>query len=154
MSTSEVLRHLLPIGVVTMLTGLSAVNASDPDPRVMSFKLPDQLQWSENHGNGQNALLYGDPRKPGFYMVLHKWPPHTMGRPHSHPNDRFIYVVEGTWWVGSGSKYDPDSTFPMPKGSFVRHLSKQVHYDGAKEGEVILLISGEGPDTAPSGDAK
>jgi len=61
-------------------------------------------------------------------------------------------VISGTWWVGS--KFDPDSTVPMPAGSFVTHFAKQVHYDGAKDQECVLLIVGEGPDTTTDAEAK
>ena len=56
-----------------------------------------------------------------------------------HP-DRFITVISGTWWVGAGNKFDPNSTAPMPAGSFVTRYGKQVHYDGAKDQEVTLEI--------------
>jgi hypothetical protein len=157
MSTLKVLRRLLPIASVTVFATLSAVNASDPDPSVMSYLLPSQIHWTKSaNGRGpETAILYGDPKKPGeLYILLTKWPPHTMSRPHFHPNDRFISVIEGTWWVGWGTKYDLDSTFPMPKGSFVRHFGKKIHYDGAKDGEVILEMVGEGPDTLTPAEAK
>ncbi len=145
-------RRLPMIGFV-VFAGLSAVNASDPDPKVMSYFLPDKIPWTKSPGGKgpETAILYGDPKKAGgLYIMLTKWPPHTMSRPHFHPNDRFITVLEGTWWVGWGTKYDPDSTYPMPKGSFIRHFGKQIHYDGAKDGEVILEMVGEGPDTMMS----
>jgi hypothetical protein len=77
-----------------------------------------------------------------------------MSRPHFHPNDRFITVLAGTWWVGTGSKFDPESTVPMPAGSFVTHLAKGVHYDGSKDGETIIEIVGEGPATATPAEIK
>jgi hypothetical protein len=33
----------------------------------------------------------------------------------------------------------------MPAGSFVTHFGKQVHWDGAKDTDAVLLIVGEGP---------
>jgi len=57
-------------------------------------------------------------------------------------------VLSGTWWVGTGETYDPNSTVPMPAGTFVTHFAKGVHYDGAKDGETVLLIVGEGPATS------
>jgi hypothetical protein len=65
--------------------------------------------------------------------------------PHFHPNDRFITVISGTWWVVTGTKVDPEATVPMPADSFVTDFGKQVHYDGAKEGDTVLEIVGEGP---------
>ena len=99
-------------------------------------------------------VLYGDPSKPGLYIVLTKWYPGHMSRPHFHPNDRFITVISGTWWVGSGTKFSPDDTVPMPAGSFVTHFGKQVHYDGAKDVETILRIVGEGPATSTRAEAQ
>jgi hypothetical protein len=51
--------------------------------------------------------------------------------------------------VGSGAKFDPEhGTVPMPPGSFVTHYGKQVHWDGAKDEDAVLLIMGEGPATS------
>src|SRR5262249_49616444 len=98
------------------------------------------------------AIVYGDPSKPGWYIVLTKWSAGHMSRPHSHPNDRFITVISGTWWCGTGPTYDPDSTFPIPAGSVVTHFGKQLHYEGAKDGDVLLQIQGMGPaDSTPAG---
>ena len=116
----------------------------------MIYKLPDQIQWKDPMGvsGAKQSVLVGDPSKPGLYVVLTKWLPHNMSRPHFHPNDRFITVIKGTWWVGTGNKFDPDGTVPMPAGTFVTHFGKQVHWDGAKDEETILLIVGEGPATS------
>ena len=77
-----------------------------------------------------------------------------MSHPHFHPNDRFIYVISGTWWVGTGTKFDPDTTKPLPPGSFAQHFAKQVHWDGAKDEDTILEIVGEGPATATPAEVK
>ena len=52
--------------------------------------------------------------------------------------------------MGTGTKFSPEDTVPMPAGSFVTHFGKQVHYDSAKEGDTVLQIVGEGPATAPA----
>ena len=94
------------------------------------------------------AILAGDPEKPGLYVELVKWHAHHMSHPHFHPNDRFIYRDFGDLVGGTGTKFDPDSTVPMPPGSFVTHFGKQVHYDGAKDEDAVLEIVGEGPATS------
>jgi hypothetical protein len=104
---------------------------------------------NERAGNAQ-AVIAGDPSKPGLYVVLTKWlAGNHFSRPHFHLNDRFITVVKGTWWVGSGANFDPgNSTVPLPAGSIVTHYGKQVHYDGAKDEDAVLLIVGDGPATS------
>jgi hypothetical protein len=126
-------------------------SAAELNPAALAYKLPDQIPWSAPSAQGnQNAVLVGDPDKPGFYIVLTKWlKGHHFSHPHFHPNDRYIEVLQGTWWVGTGPKFDPEnSSVPMPAGSFVTHFGKQVHWDGAKDEDAVLLIMGEGPATA------
>jgi hypothetical protein len=71
-----------------------------------------------------------------------------MSRPHFHPNDRFFVVIVGTWWMGTGERFDPESTVPAPAGSDVIHYAGKVHYDGAKNEETIIQVWGMGPATA------
>ena len=136
---------------LAMLTAVAAVGsarAEPPDSSVLSFTLPDQVVWTGDPAKGPLMVkLWGDPAKPGPYAILAKWPPHQMSRPHTHPYDRHITVISGTWWVGTGKVYDPDHTTPIPAGSIVTHFAGQPHYDGAKDEPVVLEIVGEGPAT-------
>ena len=111
--------------------------------------------WVENEKAGSaQAVVLGDPSKPGLYITLTKWHAGHMSRPHFHPNDRYITVLSGTWWVGTGARYDPASTVPLPAGSFIVHTGKEIHYDGAKEGDAVLQILGMGPATSNPAEKK
>lgn len=147
-------RRLAHIAALSILVWLTPVKA-DLNPAAIMIHPPDQIKWTVNDKAGNaNAILAGDPTKPGIYVELTKWFPHHMSRPHFHPHDRYIYVISGTWWVGTGSKYDPDSTVPVHAGSYVTHFAGQLHYDGAKDEEVVLEIVGEGPATSTAATAK
>jgi hypothetical protein len=128
-----------------------AGHAVELDPKAVVYTLPENIKWvvNERAGNAQ-AVIAGDPSKPGLYVVLTKWlAGNHFSRPHFHPNDRFITVIKGTWWVGSGPKFDPaNSTVPLGPGTVVTHYGKQVHYDGAKDEDAVLLIVGDGPATS------
>lgn len=155
----KVSRHVLRAALIaTSFAGLMSMgSAAEVNPAAVTFKLPDQIQWKTDEARGvAQATLVGDPDKPGFYAVLTKWMKgNHFSRPHFHPNDRFIQVVSGTWWVGTGPKFDPDNlTVPMPAGSFVTHFAKGVHWDGAKDEDAVLLIMGEGPATATGAEQK
>ena len=137
-----------------LLVLVGSLTAADLNPAAINIKLPSDLKWTTQPSGISEAVLYGDPTKPGLYIVLGKWAPNHMSHPHFHPNDRYITVLSGTWWVGTGAKYDPASTKPVPAGSYVTHFGKQVHYDGAKDGEVLLQIVGQGPATSTAAEAK
>ena len=139
----------IAIGAAFSAQALATGSArAELDPKAVIFKLPDQIEWKGTGGN-RSAVLAGDPNGTGLYVVMNKWlKGNNFSRPHFHPNDRFITVLQGTWWVGSGKKFDPaNNTVPMPAGSFVTHYGGQVHWDGAKEEDALLLIVGMGPAT-------
>ncbi len=133
---------------------LGLVHAAEPDPKVLSYKLPSQLKWTEEKSGIKQAILFGDPAKPGWYAILGKWEKGKMSRPHFHAQDRYITVISGTWWLGTGPKFDPASTKPVPAGTFVTHFARQIHYDGAKDEEVVIQIVGMGPATSTNAEAK
>ena len=111
MSSSLVTRRLLLAALtIAMFVWIASVNASDLNPAAIGIKLPKDIKWVESPSGAANAVLVGDPAKPGFYAEMTKWHGGHMSRPHFHPNDRYITVLSGTWWVGTGTKYDPDST--------------------------------------------
>jgi hypothetical protein len=138
------------MAIMPALLFAGSVHAVELDPKAVVYTLPENIKWVENKtaGNAQ-AVIAGDPTKPGLYVVLTKWMAgNHFSRPHFHPNDRFITVIKGTWWVGSGPHYDTNATVPLGAGTVVTHFGKQIHYDGAKDEDAVLMIVGEGPATS------
>src|ERR1700689_1302239 len=89
------------IAVSIAAAAASPIGAAELDSKAITVKLPDQIPWKRNAaGTNEVAVLVGDPTKPGLYVEMFKWLPGNMSRPHWHPNDRYITVLKGTWWVG------------------------------------------------------
>jgi hypothetical protein len=133
--------------------GLGSVKAGEVDPKVAVITPPEHINWVKGSAS-DTAVLAGDPSKPGIYVQLVRWHAHNMARPHFHPNDRYVYVVSGIWWLGTGSKYDLDSTVPVKAGSYVMQFGKQIHYDGAKDEDTVIEVVGEGPATSTAAENK
>jgi len=111
--------------------------------------LPDQVPWKDvPNGHGvQAAVVSGDPSKQGIYVVRVRFPPGIMSVPHVHREDRFAVVLKGTWYTGTDADWDPAKTVGLPTGSFMKHPAGAVHFDGAKDEEVIVQIVGYGPSS-------
>ena len=118
-----------------------------PDPAHIPFKLPENIKWEGNPNGEQHFTLFGDPAKPGMYAQLLKWNPGAGTRPHIHDQDRYVYVISGTWWVGTSTHYDPKLSYPMPAGSFLEDVANTVHWDGVRAGAppAVLELVGMGP---------
>jgi quercetin dioxygenase-like cupin family protein len=140
-------RHLFAAALLAAVIG--PATAVELNPKAIAVRQADEIKWRDPTGAApvNQKVVFGDPTKPGFYMVMNRFQPGTFSKPHFHPNDRFITVVKGTWYVGTGNKWDKDATVAVKAGGAVTHFGKEVHYDGAKDEEVIVLITGEGPST-------
>ena len=147
-------RWFSTVGAIFSLVLAMPALSAELNPAALGYQLPDQIKWNSPTAAGsQNALLVGDPSKGGLYLVRNKWlKGNHFSRPHFHPNDRFITVLGGTWWMGSGTNFDPDNSVPLPAGTFVTHFGKQVHWDGAKNEDASILIFGDGPGTSTQVD--
>lgn len=142
------MRPLLRTWLVAPLIGISAVvGASD---YAFVRLTPQQLHWVEVPGTPgvQTATLQGDPAKPGFYVMRAKFPPYVVDRPHWHPNARYVTVLQGTWYTGTGTEFDLKRAVPLGPGSFMVHPARAPHWDGSASNQtVIVQIMGEGPAT-------
>ena len=120
---------------------------ADTDARGFERLLPAGVAWKDiPNGRGvQAAVISGDPGKPGIYVIRAKFPPGIMSSPHTHDEDRYAVVLKGTWYTGTDADWDPDKTVGLPVGSFMKHPAGAVHFDGAKDEEVIVQIVGMGP---------
>jgi hypothetical protein len=86
----------------------------------------DAVKWETDLGLGvMSAIIQGDPSKPGIYVQRIKFPPYTFSRPHVHLEGRHITVIKGTWYVGTGEKWDPKSAVPLTPGSYMKHRPKK-----------------------------
>lgn len=146
----------LPLRTATVVVTLAAASfwiaylhgaqAVAVDRSSRDYTLPDQMQWRDTE-NGRTANLYGDPSKPGLYAYVLKYGPNTWSMRHFHDNDRFVTVLEGTFWVGTG-KFDQQRTVPLRAGSFIRDVARGIHFEGTKDDGATLYVVGTGPSAA------
>ena len=68
-------------------------------------------------------------------------------QPAALPPERpLLHGAVGTWWVGTGNKFDPEHlAVPVKAGSFATEAGKEVHWAGARDAYATILIFGQGP---------
>lgn len=91
--------------VTALALGLGTGSAATPDFVRIT---PEALHWVDipNGHGAQMAILFGNPDKPGLYVIRVRFPPHVMDRPHTHPKDRYVTVLEGIWYAVTGNTFD------------------------------------------------
>lgn len=97
-------------------------------------------------GKPQIAVLYGDPKGPGLYILRMKFPAGTKVVPHTHPEPfRALTVLSGTLYFGFGKTWDESKVEPFPPGTYFTELQTTPHFVWAKDGDVIVQVTGIGP---------
>jgi len=108
------LRNPLAEPGVVGVFGAAALGTPTDSPDFVRIT-PADVHWQDipgGHG-AQQAVVLGDPDKPGIYVVRAKFPPYVMDHPHWHPNARYVTVLEGTWYTGTGGTLDLAKAIPL-----------------------------------------
>jgi quercetin dioxygenase-like cupin family protein len=92
----------------------------------------------------QFAVLSGDPSKAEPFTIRLKAPDGYKIMPHWHPTDENVTVLEGTFAMVVGDKFDEAAAHEMPVGSYVRMPKGTRHYAMAK-GETVVQVHAIGP---------
>jgi hypothetical protein len=108
---------------------------------------PEDIQWTQRRTAPDVffAAIYGEQAQPGPYAFRiraqagHSLPPHT------HPDERTITVLTGTYWAGVGASYDESALVPYPAGTFYVIPAGVPHYAAVLQGEVLFQEAGVGP---------
>lgn len=93
----------------------------------------------------QTTTLWGDPTKPGPYVIEIRVPPNTRIQSHTHRDDRTAVVVSGRWYFGYGAMAREASTKELGAGSFYTEPAGLAHFALTKAESATVYISGNGP---------
>jgi quercetin dioxygenase-like cupin family protein len=90
------------------------------------------------------AVLEGDPRGTGPWVVRVKFPAGMVLPLHTHPVDEHSTVISGVAWVGTGASADKASGTRLEAGSYYVNPRGVPHWFIA-ETEVVLQLANTGP---------
>jgi len=107
----------------------------------------EQVPWftpSHYKDGRQRAKLIGDSSEGGAWVERLKIPGGMRALSHTHPHDEQITVIEGTWHLGNGERFDSTKLKGYPAGSFIVIPAGVPHFVATKDGPVIVQVSGTG----------
>ncbi|HEY1898294.1 MAG TPA: PQQ-dependent sugar dehydrogenase [Steroidobacteraceae bacterium] len=141
----------LPVSAATgAAVAGAAPEAQSPEPQIRLTPQDIQSLAAQARSNparrGPASIdLNGDPSKPGVYTVQVTLPAHTTVPPHTHRDNRAVYVVSGTLYVGYGQKRDAAALKTLPPGSYYTEPAATPHYTETHDDPVVIVITGMGP---------
>ncbi|MFO0752784.1 MAG: cupin domain-containing protein [Thermodesulfovibrionales bacterium] len=106
---------------------------------------PDALQWKAGPSSlptSQVAVLEGDPKKQGFFVMRIKLPAGTKIPPHVHKNRERVTIISGKFNLAMGEK--TENPISLPAGSYFSFQPNTVHNAWVDE-ETVVQIGTMGP---------
>lgn len=94
---------------------------------------------------GDVELLFGHPDSAGrpFVMRIRELPG-TIVPPHRHPVDEHITVVSGTWYFGSGERFDSTALRELRAGAYAFAPAGTAMF-AYSPGGAVVQVHGVGP---------
>jgi len=132
---------MLPAAVTSSMTW------SGQDKKEVVGLTPEQVRWftPPYYKDGrQRAQIYGDSSHGGVWIDRVKIPAGGRVLAHTHPQDEFVTVIEGTWYLGEGERFDPAIIKGYPAGSFIVIPAGVAHFVAANDGGVTVQVSASG----------
>lgn len=108
--------------------------------------VPESLKWSPTpFPDVAVAVVAGNPMASGVYAIFAKYKAGGRSAPHTHPDQRVVTVISGTYYTGLGTVFDETKLRPLHSGSVLIVPANTPHYALAKDGETIVQEVGMGP---------
>jgi quercetin dioxygenase-like cupin family protein len=94
---------------------------------------------------GDVEMLFGHPDSAGrpFVMRIRELPG-TVVPPHTHPVDEHITVVSGTWYFGTGERFDSTALRELAPGAYAFAPAGTTMF-GYSPGGAVVQVHGVGP---------
>lgn len=134
---------------VSILGGLATATImwADDTKRAVTGLTRDQVPWftpSYYKDGRQRAQMFGDSSKGGEWIDRVKIPGGLRVLAHTDPDTEIVTLLEGTWYLGTGGKFDETKLKGYPPGSFVVIPAGVPHFVATKEETVVVQTSGHG----------
>lgn len=121
------------------------LTSADTNKKEIIAVTPTQVKWftpSYYTDGRERAQLFGDSNQGGPWVDRARVPAGKHVLAHTHPQDEQVTVIEGTWYLGEGTKFNPTDLKAYPAGSFIVIPAGVPHFVAAKEGPVVIQLSG------------
>ena len=110
--------------------------------------MPGDIKWTDGPSSlppgAKSVVIEGDPKVAGPFTMRVKLPANYIVMPHFHPADEHVTVIEGSFYMGLGEKFDEKTAKEIPAGGFAVMITGTRHYAFTRKG-CIVQLHGVGP---------
>lgn len=136
------------IAAVGLTLGLGGLMTTPVSAEEYTAVMPRDIKWQDAPSIGpgaKTAVIDGDPKSSGPFVIRLKLPPKTTIGLHTHPATENVTVLSGTLYFAAGDKFDPKAAKAFGPGSYFSIGQGKPMFAYSKDSEVIAQIHGTGP---------
>ena len=141
------MRYVLVALSLALSAGIAAAQGT-PDKNRAVVVQADEVKWSPAPPSvpkgAQVAVLEGDPTQEGPFTMRLFLPSGYRIAPHTHPAIERLTIMEGTFQIGMGKKFNASALKSLKAGSFTVMQPGTPHFVQAK-GTTVVQLNGVGP---------
>jgi quercetin dioxygenase-like cupin family protein len=136
------------IAAVGFALGLGAFMAAPVWAAEYTAVMPPDIKWQDAPSLGpgaKTAVIDGDPKSSGPFVMRLKLPPNTTIGLHTHPATENVTVLSGTLYFAAGDKPDPKAAKAFGPGGYFSIGQGKPMVAYSKKSEVVIQLHGVGP---------
>lgn len=109
---------------------------------------PRDIKWVDAPSIGpgaKTAVIDGDPKSSGPFVMRIKVPAKTNVKVHTHPADENVTILSGTLYFAAGDKFDAKKTKAFGPGSYFSIGKGKPMFAYTTDKEAVIQLHGTGP---------
>ncbi|MFZ5556919.1 MAG: cupin domain-containing protein [Pseudomonadota bacterium] len=110
--------------------------------------IPSDIQWKDAPSIGPGAkiaVIHGDPKSAGPFVMRLKVPPKTKLGVHTHPANENVTILSGTLYFAGGDKFEAEKAKAFGPGGYFSIEQGKPMFAYTKNQEAVLQLHGIGP---------
>jgi quercetin dioxygenase-like cupin family protein len=142
----EAMAYRTMMTAIACLMSAIAAPAGAQEVAVPTIIPVETLKWNPTpFPDVTAAVIAGNPAGTGIYAIFARYRAGGTSAPHTHPDQRVVTVISGTYYAGAGTEFDESKLRPLKPGTTIIVPANAPHYAAAKDGETIVQEVGVGP---------
>jgi quercetin dioxygenase-like cupin family protein len=136
------------IAAVILTLGLCGFMATPVSAEEYTAVMQKDIKWQDAPSIGPGAkiaVIDGDPKSSGPFVMRLKVPPKTTIKVHTHPVTENVTVLSGALYFAASDKLDPKVAKAFGPGSYFSIGQGKPMFAYTKDKEAVVQLHGNGP---------
>jgi quercetin dioxygenase-like cupin family protein len=140
--------NTIKIAAVGLALGLGGLMAAPVSAEEYTSVMKKDIKWQDAPSIGpgaKSAVIDGDPKSTGPFVMRLMLPPNTTIKAHTHPANENVTILSGTLYFAAGDKPDPKAGKAFGPGSYFSIAQGKPMVAYTKDKQTVVQLHGNGP---------